>query len=232
MEFLTDLSTNGKEPVKNVCSPSLPAGVTTLAKWSPHDFLLAFSPDKQMIYATKYSERCLIGNAPTLAVMSDAYGESLTKAWLMIQLIKLNKNVLGQDPSKKMTPEQLEVAAETIMANYYMLKCTEIMLFFVRFMGGKHGKFYGTVDIPSLCAGLDDFFNWRSTQLGLIYKKKKSEEQKQKTKQWEQELENDPIHKYLTREEWEDTLEGQELRLSLPEQCVKLIDSILCNKKL
>lgn len=172
----------------------------------------------QAEYARKYELRCIVGNAPSLNVISDAYGDCLTKAWLMLQIIKLNKNVLGSDTSKKMTPEQIEVTADTILSNYGHLKCTDIMLYFNRFMAGKHGKFYGTVDIVVLTQGLDNYCDWRTERIAEYQKQKDKEKGEQITK----EIFSD---RTMNRVEWENSFEYQKIKMTMPQDVVDKIEN-------
>lgn len=190
----------------------------TLARWSPSEFLKLYNPDNQSVFASKYHDRCMVGNAPTLCVMEDAYGYNFTKAWIMLQLIKVNKNVLGSDTKKKMTPEQIEVCAETIMTTYKFLKCTDLMLFFTRFMSGKHGSLYGCVDMIVLTKGLDEYCEWRLEQIARIQKEEDRKRSQWIHEQWDNE-------KRMTREEWENSFEYQKLRMTMTDDEVRKIDN-------
>lgn len=141
----------------------------------------------------------------------------------MIQLISFNIAVLGRDVQKKMSPEQIEIAAETMMVNYGHLKCTDYMLFFIRFQGGKHGKFYGSVDMVTLCQSLDDYCIWRNSQVAEYQK----EQDRIKSKQWLDELRNDPDHqKYISYDEWSNSIEGAELKMKLSKEEQSKIENL------
>lgn len=144
-----------------------------------------FNPSLQNTYARKYHDRCFVGTAPSLLLVSDAYGENVCKGWLMLQIKDINLAAGGSDPTKKMTTYQIEDTAETIMTNYPALKVTEFMLFCSQFKGGKYGKFYGAVDSMVITEALSKFMEYRLQEIQRIQRemaKAKSEAEREARK--------------------------------------------------
>lgn len=120
--------------------------------------LCHFSPDKQAKYAVQ-RERCFTGKAPTIFELSKIHGEHVAESWVQIQLRDLNEFT---GVTNKMSAEQLETLANSILYYYRGLKLTEVMLFLQMFKMGEFGKFYGVVDPLVISTALREFWDYRS----------------------------------------------------------------------
>lgn len=120
---------------------------------NPQTFLSIFTPVKQYAY-TKDLRRVYMGDAPSLGIISKAWGDNITEAWLELQLIDLGEFSGVKD---KMSTFQLDSISQVIMATWGYYKVTEMMLFFLQFKSGKYGKFYGAVDSMVITEALREF---------------------------------------------------------------------------
>ena len=75
-----------------------------------------------------------------------------------------------------MTDKQVKELAAMIVANFYYLKITEIMLFCFRFKSGRYGTFYGSVSPMTIMIALNQFIRERNETLFRL----ESEERKKK----------------------------------------------------
>lgn len=130
-----------------------------IEKYGERDnFLLVFNPSKQYDYC-KDVTRCHFGAAPTLATLNNVYGSNTASMWLIPQLFNLSEYCGCKD---KLTDFQLEELANVIAMNFYYLKVTELMLFFIRFKSGRYGRFYGNIDPLVITTSLNDFIKERN----------------------------------------------------------------------
>lgn len=116
-----------------------------------------FASSKQYAYC-KDVQRVYLGKAPALSVVSNAYGENVTKTWLSCQLIDLLEFSGCKD---KLTTFQIGSICEVIMSTWYYLTVVELMHFFTQFKSGKYGKFYGAVDGLAITESLRAFVEER-----------------------------------------------------------------------
>lgn len=135
-------------------------------------FLCTFNPDMQYKYC-KDVNRCYIGKAPSLKVISEAYGENITETWLEIQLRDLSEFAGCKD---KLSIQQIEQIAKVIILEFSFLKATELMHFFILFKSGKFGKFYGAVDGLVITEALQEFRQLRRERLWELEQKRAREE--------------------------------------------------------
>lgn len=117
--------------------------------------------------------RCYIGKAPSLKVISEAYGENITETWLEIQLRDLSEFAGCKD---KLSIQQIEQIAKVIILEFSFLKATELMHFFILFKSGKFGKFYGAVDGLVITEALQEFRQLRRERLWELEQKRAREE--------------------------------------------------------
>lgn len=136
------------------------------------EFLCTFNPDMQYKYC-KDVNRCYIGKAPSLKVISEAYGENITETWLEIQLRDLSEFAGCKD---KLSIQQIEQIAKVIILEFSFLKATELMHFFILFKSGKFGKFYGAVDGLVITEALQEFRQLRRERLWELEQKRAREE--------------------------------------------------------
>ena len=109
---------------------------------SRENILRTFHISNQTLHASD-PLRCILGKAPTLKVMNEAYGNGTTEEWLMYQLVDLIEFV---GVNNKLTPYQLKSLCDLIVQKYGWLKVTDIELFFHRIKTGEYQRFYGSVD--------------------------------------------------------------------------------------
>lgn len=121
----------------------------------------------------KEIDRCYIGKAPTLKVITEAYGETITETWLEIQLRDLSEFAGCKD---KLSIQQIEQIAKVIILEFGFFKVTELMHFFVLFKSGKFGKFYGAVDGLVITEALQEFRIMRNEKLWGLERKREQEE--------------------------------------------------------
>ena len=121
-------------------------------------FLAIFNPDLQA-KACKYPDRCLFGDAPTLAEINITYGDTMATMWLIPQLYDLSEYCGCKD---KLQGKPLEQCASVIAGEFFYLKVSELMLFFHRFKTGRYGRFYGAVDPLVITTSLRDFIRERN----------------------------------------------------------------------
>ena len=135
-------------------------------------FLCTFNPDMQYKYC-KDVERCYTGKAPTLKVITEAYGEYITETWLEIQLRDLSEFAGCKE---KLSIQQIEQIAKVIIMEFGFMKATELMHFFILFKSGRFGKFYGAVDGLVITEALQEFRLMRREKLWQIQQRKEREE--------------------------------------------------------
>lgn len=136
------------------------------------NFLCTFNPDMQFRYC-KNIDRCYIGKAPSLKVISEAYGEHITETWLEIQLRDLSEFAGCKE---KLSIQQIEQIAKIIILEFGFMKATELMHFFVLFKSGRFGKFYGAVDGLVITEALQEFRQMRNEKLWKLEQKREQEE--------------------------------------------------------
>ena len=155
-------------------------------------FLCTFNPDMQYKYC-KEIDRCYTGKAPTLKVMSEAYGEHIAETWLEIQLRDLSEFAGCKD---KMSIHQIEQVAKVILMEFGFMKATELMHFFILFKSGKFGKFYGAVDGLVITEALQEFRVMRSEKLWAL------EQRRQQIERARQDAER--AKNVMSYEEWQE----------------------------
>ena len=114
-------------------------------------------------------DRCYIGKAPSLKVITEAYGEKTSFAWLQIQLRDLSEFAGCKD---KLSIQQIEQTAKVIILEFGFMKATELMHFFILFKSGKFGKFYGSVDGLVITEALQEFREMRREKLWALEQKR------------------------------------------------------------
>lgn len=141
----------------------------------------------------KEIDRCYTGKAPTLKVMSEAYGEHIAETWLEIQLRDLSEFAGCKD---KMSIHQIEQVAKVILMEFGFMKATELMHFFILFKSGKFGKFYGAVDGLVITEALQEFRVMRREKLWAL------EQRRQQIERARQDAEH--AKNVMSYEEWQE----------------------------
>lgn len=149
-------------------SPKSSQAVSCIERFGKaEEFLCIFNPNMQYKYC-KDVDRCYIGKAPSLNVMTEAYGENITETWLEIQLRDLSEFSGCKD---KLSIQQIEQIAKVIILEFGFMKATELMHFFILFKSGKFGKFYGAVDGLVITEALQEFRVMRREKLCALEQK-------------------------------------------------------------
>lgn len=125
--------------------------------------LETYNPSELTRFA-RYPERCVLGNAPTLAMVSRDYGEQVAVDWLRIELDNYQDSV-GVKEDNKADMLLMKETAQEIMHRYYFLKLSELMLFFNHLRFGDYGKVYGCVDVSFIVQSLRLFMDERTVIL-------------------------------------------------------------------
>lgn len=107
-------------------------------------------------------ERVYTSDAPTMQLVSEAYGRARALEWINIQLNSVDlftqvKNDLSEEARKEL--------AELILSYYGFFKLPEFMLFIARFKLGIYGKFYGSFDPIAFCEAIKKFRSDRNLEL-------------------------------------------------------------------
>lgn len=118
-------------------------------------------------------DRVHFGKAPSIGLISTAYGRNTAEAWLEIQLQDLS---LFAGCKEKLSIDQIKEMAQMIVEEYPHYKVTEFMLFFQHFKRCQYGRFYGTVDPMIIFQALSDFNHERAQ----VYQRKQQAEEKAK----------------------------------------------------
>lgn len=148
-------------------------------------FLITYSPDYQLKVCDSPT-LCVIGDYPTLTDIKLGYGENVSVAWLVPQLIDLSEYCGCKD---KLQGKPLEECAHIISMEFGYLKISELMLFFHWFKSGKFGRFYGSVDPLVITTSLRDFMKERVRVIEKYEQeqREKAEEESRKRKiSWEE----------------------------------------------
>ena len=82
------------------------------------------------------------------------FAESLVKAWL----VYLNTIL---DLNKKMSEDQVELCAMTVVDEYASLKMSDLALIFKRIISGAYGEFYESLSIAKVLSWLRQYFDER-----------------------------------------------------------------------
>lgn len=142
------------------------------------EFMLRLSPGYQLTIGGS-EEECYFGDYPTLAEVNRIYSSKAAQAWLIPQLVNLSEFCGAKEKLSKM--QQCE-CAELIVQEFYFLKVSELMLFFVKFKKGYYGQFYGAVDPMVIMSALRRFVIDRN----IAYESKEKEDgRKQNAKEKE-----------------------------------------------
>ena len=119
-----------------------------------------YNPAMQAKYGS-YPVRCVMGKAPTLAMVRREYGEQVALDWVRVQLNDYQNFVAVKDDSE-LPSEVADEMATLILTDWYYLKMTEIMLFFRWLKTGRYGELYGRINPQSFFVKLREFVQDRN----------------------------------------------------------------------
>lgn len=138
-----------------------------------------FNPDMQIQFCRDV-DRVFFGKAPSISVLTQAYGRNTAETWLICQLNDLS---LFAGCKEKLTARQINETAAMIAETYPHYKLTEFMLFFQRFKRCQYGKFYGAVDPMVILQALSTF----SDERAKFINQRRQAEQDQRQKELDEE---------------------------------------------
>lgn len=172
-------------------SSSMSCLTISKSKEEAKELLEKFNPSVQhRCYA--YPERCVSGNAPTLAVVNRDYGELVAVDWLTIELNDY-QNFIGVKEENKATLDVVCELSRMILGRYYFLKLSELMLFFLKLKYGDYGEMYGCIDAVRILRALRSFVSERNIIIDRL-------EQAEREKKREEERKNAISHEeYIER---------------------------------
>lgn len=150
-----------------------------------------YNPDKGSRYAL-YPTRCIVGNAPSLVDVSNAYGNSASVQWLMVQIVAYQESI---NTPNKMTVAQYTNLAQVMAREFYHLKCSEFLLFFANLTAGKYNIDYHGYVSPDII--LDAL---RNQYIPYRWKVMQDENDRQQKERERKEKSRDT----MSREEWEE----------------------------
>lgn len=136
-----------------------------------------FSPAEQFRFTDNVA-RCLLGKAPTLAALREAYGRQSAESWIEIQLQSISE---FSGAREKLSIEQVEELAQAILSQFDALKVTEMMLFIARLKSGAFSKlFYGAVDAIAITDALQTFVKDIGQEKYELLREKEKAEKKER----------------------------------------------------
>ena len=115
---------------------------------------------------------CVRCESPSLARMRKDYGDSIVESFVIVAICDLGEFVGCKE---KITEFQAEQTAQIMIAQYFYLKVTEIMLFFYWLKSGRYGEFYGTVDGQRILGALPLFLRDRKDIREKIERERENE---------------------------------------------------------
>lgn len=136
---------------------------------------------------------CLTCESPTVTDINLAYGDGSALLWLMAHIEAFQEKL---NVPNKMNVYEIETCAQNIFDSFHHLKCTELMLFFARLLGGMYPvEWHGYVTPTKIMTALrDHFMPWRNNLLSKI--------EHQRLKQQREAYRNDPDR--MTYDEWQE----------------------------
>lgn len=158
------------------CSP-----VTVKSDGQKVALMRLYNPSMQVKYGS-HPERCVTGNAPSLAKIRKEYGGQAALDWLRIELNDYQNFVAVKDENET-PPEILGEMAALVLSEFYFLKLSELMLFFKWLKTGRYGDIYGRINPTSFFRALRSFVSERNMMIERL-------EQAEREKKWEEERKN------------------------------------------
>ena len=125
------------------------------------ELVTTFNPDVGSRLPGNY-EKVYNSDAPTIGLVSTAYGRDLSLQWINIQLNSIDQFTQVKNDLPESSRKEL---AELILSHYSALKLPEFMLFVARFKLGLYGKFYGSFDPIAFCEAIKKFMSDRTIEL-------------------------------------------------------------------
>ena len=144
-------------------------------------FAKTFNPSLQTICAQNI-ERSFLGDAPSLALLSQTYPNEQVNTWIIAHLMDLYKFA---GVKEKPSFQQVLELAVMIRVEYYYFKASELLLFFFKLKSGEYGTFYGVVDPMVIMAALIEFKAYRRHQREIYDREIQRKIREEKWAEWE-----------------------------------------------
>lgn len=103
-------------------------------------------------------EKAILADAPSIGTFQREKSKDFAEGLIMGWLVYLN-NLLGLN--NKMSEEQIELCAQRIVEDYYMMKMSDLTLLFKRIISGDNGKFYERLSISDVLSFFKDYMDER-----------------------------------------------------------------------
>ncbi|MCI7459903.1 MAG: hypothetical protein MSD59_09375 [Parabacteroides merdae] len=158
-------------------------------------FAKTFNPSLQTICAQNI-ERSFLGDAPSLALLSQTYPNEQVNTWIIAHLMDLYKFA---GVKEKPSFQQVLELAVMIRVEYYYFKASELLLFFFKFKSGEYGTFYGVVDPMVIMAALIEFKAYRRQQLEIYDREIQRKKREEQWAEWERKAVPCPAHLKLVK---------------------------------
>ena len=139
--------------------PHVAAIRQTYGTWQ--NLLTVYSPRNQYEVTADVTQ-IYLSNSPRLEDIDAALGKGTAVIVLGAHLKDLSEKC---SLNGKLSTEQIEDLAKTIIAIYPKLRLTEFIRFLVEFKGGKHGKFYNAASVTE---ALNAFWEKRNQIVGEL----------------------------------------------------------------
>ena len=158
-------------------------------------FAKTFNPSLQTICAQNI-ERSFLGDAPSLALLSQTYQNEQVNTWIIAHLMDLYKFA---GVKEKPSFQQVLELAVMIRVEYYYFKASELLLFFFKLKSGEYGTFYGVVDPMVIMAALIEFKAYRRQQLEIYDREIQRKKREEQWAEWERNAVPCPAHLKLAK---------------------------------
>ena len=167
-----------KHAIKHSSTKSCP--VTAEDKQKAWELLSRYSPSLHT-YCFENPERCVKGETPTLGEIKKRYGEELSIYWLKLE-INDYLNFLGIKEDNKLVPENINELSKLILARFYYLKLSELLLFFCKLKYGDYGEVFGRVDPLRILNALKSFVEYRNTIISRLEQEERQRKMEEDSK--------------------------------------------------
>lgn len=113
-------------------------------------------------YVSANIEKSYTADCPTLAAVSQAYGQEYAVLWLTAQITAL----YAASPNKdKGMVDGIPIFCQTFLAEAKFYKLTELMLFFARYKSGRYDASFSTFDTRRIGVAFREFLKERNYEL-------------------------------------------------------------------
>ena len=186
-----------------------------LAKRYPsfQEFNDDYAPQKLVRWASSIPDKCMLSDkSPTIIMLADAFGSNIAVGWLSAQLLFINQ-FFNVPTDKQLQPNQCIAVASSILLNHPRLKCSEVWVFILQWIGGRFGKkAFGTLDPSELGSDIGKFIDKRIEMEYDIHKKLVAEKVKERIEAAERTVEE--VVKLRHSEFWDGLTDEQKMNFT------------------